>query len=96
MVDPTEPVLIQDWSPETLRQIITSLHASSQFHHFIMREAELDGVYRLIDIQRQQTQSSEERLELERLLEAVMEAHDLVADGQNEESASRLEAALAS
>jgi len=96
LIDPTQPVEIRDWTPDTLRAIIQSLHASSQFHHFIMREAELDAVYRLIDLERERATSKEQRADLERLLSGVMEAHDLVAEGLNEESASRLETLLAS
>ena len=91
-MNPDHIVPVEDYSDETLRNLIAHLEASSTFEHFVYRESELDAVWRLIEIALQHAGGAGERetTRLHHLLAAARDAHDLVADEQPREAAQRL------
>lgn len=93
-MDPTDVVLVSDFSSDTLQRIINLLHLSTSFDHFVYRETELDEVWRLLEIALRFETEEQERERLQRLFEAVTAAHDLVAEGEPQEAARRLQAVL--
>ncbi|GAC1313899.1 MAG: hypothetical protein NVSMB2_02590 [Chloroflexota bacterium] len=74
-------VTVGDTSTETLRNIQAHLRISSTFEHCTYREAELDEVWRLMDM-RQRVATGPEMDRLERMREVIWQAHDLVGLGR--------------
>jgi hypothetical protein len=89
---------VDDFGNDTLLVLTERLEQSSRYQHFILREAELDDVWRHIEtalkVADAQGRAGPEVDELRRLLDAVMAAHDLVADGSAGEAAARLRAVM--
>jgi hypothetical protein len=96
-MDPGHVVAVEDYSPETLRNLIAHLEQSTAFEHFIYRESELDALWRLLEIAApgRVVLEADERRRVETLLAAARNAHDLVADERPLEAAARLRAVLA-
>jgi hypothetical protein len=96
LVNPSNIVTVEDFSNDTLHNIVEHLDASEQFDHFIYRESELDGICRLVEMAIKETPNSDthamKRLEL--VLGAARDAHDLVADEKPAEAAGRLRSVL--
>ncbi len=44
-VNPAHIVSVKDFSPDTLRNVIAHLKASTSFEHLVYREAELDAIW---------------------------------------------------
>lgn len=94
---PDRIVPVENFSEDTLRNIVAHLEVSTDFEHFIYRESELDAICRLVElaIDREQGQAGEGRLErLRRLGAAARDAHDLVADEQPAQAVARLRQVL--
>jgi hypothetical protein len=92
-MNPDHLVPVEDFSEETLRNIVAHLEASTTFEHFVYRESELDEVFRLVDdvlrggIRRI---DAEQRARWQLILEAARDAHDLVGIEEPERAAERL------
>ncbi len=97
-IDPNAVVPIPDSSDASLRIVIERLERSTRFQHYILRADEIDALWRHLDaaLKTAQADGLTER-EIERLqqrLRAVLEAHDLVTDGEPQEAADRLREVL--
>lgn len=93
-MNPVSIVSVEDLSDDTLRQIISHLEISREFEHYIHREAELDGVWRLADMALKDETDERKRAWLRARLDIAMEAHDLVADSRPQDAADRLKSAI--
>jgi hypothetical protein len=62
-------VAVHDFSPETLRDVLAHIEVSTAFEHFIFREAELGAIWSL-------TGFAQSSVEVTRLRQAVLKAHD--------------------
>ena len=89
---------IEDFNNETLLAVIDRLERSDQPRHWILREAELDDLWRYveaaIDNERRADPASPVAARLSHLFAAVEAAHDLTGDGRMQEAAERLRGAL--
>jgi hypothetical protein len=97
MIDLNEMVEINDFSNDTLIALADRLEQSNSFQELLVREAELDEIYRrvetaLIDASSENDQHS--RAGLQQLFQRVWEAHDLAAEGEPKEAARRLRQAM--
>lgn len=93
-VDPGHIVSVKDFSPETLRNIIAHLRASTSFEHLVYREAELDAIYTITAFFLANEPASRRRDAVNRLHAGAHEAHDLVADRRPGAAATVLEGFL--
>jgi hypothetical protein len=91
-VNPEHIVSVQDFSPETLRNVIAHLKASSSFEHLVYREAELDAIWTITGFFLANEPASSLRDEVNRLHAGAHQAHDLVADRRPGAAAKVLEA----
>ncbi len=93
-MDPTRVISVQDYTPATLQAVIAQLERSTSVDHFVYRESELDALWSLLEVAlrtaRQQRAPAAEVAHLERLFQAVREAHDLVAAEAPLAAAARL------
>ncbi len=88
-------VPIEDFSNETLLALAQRLETSRTFQQLIVREVELDEVWRRVDTVLSRERDLGADVEgLEHLHQLVFEAHDLAADGRSHEAAQRLRAAM--
>lgn len=88
-------VAIQDFSNETLLALAQRLEQSETFEHLILREMELDEIWRRVEtVMIRERDSGVDVAGLERVRKLVFEAHDLAADGNPLEAARRLRAAM--
>jgi hypothetical protein len=89
---------VDDFGNDTLLVITERLEQSTRYQHFILREAELDDVWRHVETALKNARAAGREGpdvdELERLLDAVMAAHDLVADGLPLDAAARLRSVM--
>jgi hypothetical protein len=91
-VNPGHIVSVQDFSSDTLRNIIAHLKASSSFEHLVYREAELDAIWTITGFFVANEPASSTRDEVNRLHAGAQKAHDLVAERQPGAAAKVLEA----
>ncbi len=93
-LEPTRVITVQDYTPATLEAVIAQLERSTSADHFVYRESELDALWSLLEVAlraaRQRHALATEVARLERLFQAVREAHDLVAAEAPLAAASRL------
>ena len=79
--------LIEDYSSQTLRELIGRVDKSSTFEHMIYREAELDEVWRLLDndivAAARQGWNTREVQNLVALRALIVEAHDFIGNESN-------------
>ena len=90
-------VPIVDFSNETLLALAERLENAHTFQELIIREVELDEVYRRVDSAASYAQQEGDPACIESLQQVrtlVSEAHDLAAGGQALEAAKRLRAAM--
>src|SRR5687767_12688382 len=88
-------VPIQDFSNETLLGLAQRLEQSETFEHLILREMELDEIWRRVDtVMTREQNEGVDVASLERVRKLVFEAHDLAADGNPREAANRLRQAM--
>jgi hypothetical protein len=92
--DPERIVSVRDFSPETLRNVIAHLEASTEFEHLVYREAELDAIWTITGFFLVNEPRSSERETVRRLHAGVHRAHDLVAASQPDAAAAVLRAFL--
>jgi hypothetical protein len=92
--DPERIVSVRDFSPETLRNVIAHLEASTDFEHLVYREAELDAIWTITGFFLVNEPRSSERETVRRLHAGVHRAHDLVAASQPDAAAAVLRAFL--
>jgi hypothetical protein len=93
-VNPGRIVSIQDFSPNTLWNIVAHLKVSTSFEHLVYREAELDAIWTITGFFLVSESPSIARDTVKRLHEGAHRAHDLVADRRPQAAASVLEAFL--
>ena len=93
-VNPAHIVSVKDFSPDTLRNIIAHLKASTSFEHLVYREAELDAIWSLTGFFLVNEPTSAARNAVKRLHAGAEKAHDLVADRRPGAAATLLEAFL--
>ena len=97
-MDLAEVVEIEDFSNETLLALAERLENSRTFQDLIMREVELDEVWRRVDtvLRNADEQGLDQQSigTLEKLFTLVFEAHDLAGDDQPLEAAKKLRAAM--
>jgi len=92
-VNPAYQVPIDDFSDETLRNIVAHLEESTTFEHFIYRESELDEVCRLVDDALRDSQGrvdEQRRARWHVIFDAARDAHDLVGIEEPARAAERL------
>ncbi|GEM_PF-3511895 len=89
---------ISDFSNETLLALAQRLERSTRPRHFLLREAELDDIWRYVEATLSRAPAAGEDAasiaSLERLLALVMQAHDLAGDGEMVRSAATLRSAM--
>ncbi len=89
---------IRDFSNETLLALAQRLEQSTLPRHFLLREAELDDIWRYVEATLSRAPAAGEDAEtiasLERLLALVMQAHDFAGDGEIAQSAATLRGAM--
>jgi hypothetical protein len=90
MENPSHIVAVSDFSIETLREIVALLDVSTEFEHFVYREAELDAIWSITGFFLQHGHGSAQYSIVERLHGIAHEAHDLVADGRAQDAAKLL------
>ena len=73
-------VRVIDYSPETIAGIVAQIEVSTDFEHFVYREAELDAVWSLTDFLMRNAEDSSERAAVTDLHRAAHRAHDLLAE----------------
>jgi len=94
-VDLDDIVAVENFSDLTIQALSDRLHRSSTNEHCIYREAELDELWRLLDIVVNAGDGTQDVERLCRMRSAVHRAHDLVGmDGKPQEAASALREAL--
>lgn len=85
---------VDDFGNGTLLLLIERLEASSSFQQYIAREAEMDDVWRHVETALKNARSAgappKQVARLQRLMDAVMAAHDLVAGDEPLEAAGHL------
>jgi hypothetical protein len=77
-LNPGNIVPVADFAPETLSNIAAHLEASTDFEHFVYREAELDAVWSLLGFSIGSEKDPPRRKALLALRDAAHQAHDLV------------------
>ncbi len=94
-------VPIEDFSNETLIALAQRLETSTTFQQLILREVEMDEVWRRVDTvikaERERADTPEALAAVKALVrvhELVFEAHDLAAEGEPLEAAKRLRDAM--
>ncbi len=91
---------VVDFSDETLLSLVDRLARSDLPRHWILREAELDDLWRYVEAaienERRSDPTSTEIAKLEVLFQAVSEAHDLTGEGRMAEAAECLRAVIVS
>jgi hypothetical protein len=93
-MDPTRTIPVQDYTPATLRAVVTQLEGSTTVDHLVYRESELDALWSLLDVEVRRAQArgeNEARMqELRELFDAATDAHNLVGADDPEAAARRL------
>jgi hypothetical protein len=93
-VDPGRIVSVQDFSSDTLRNVIAHLKASTSFEHLVYREAELDAIWTITGFFVVNEPASRLRDAVKRLHAGAHEAHNLVAERRPVAAAMVLEGFL--
>ena len=91
-LNPAHIVVVTDFSPQTLRNVIAHLEISTDFEHLIYRESELDAIWSISGFVLKYGPAAD-RKSLVRLHECAHVAHDLVVDGRPREAAEILDRA---
>lgn len=69
---------VADFSPDTLRNVVAHLEASTAFEHFVFREAELGALWSLTGFALAGKPALAKRDDVMRLRDAVLRAYDLL------------------
>jgi hypothetical protein len=92
-MNPAYLVPVEDFSEQTLRNLVAHLEESTTFEHFVYRESELDEVCRLVDDALKGGQGrvdEQQRARWQVIFDAARDAHDLVGSEDPERAAKRL------
>jgi hypothetical protein len=85
---------VEDFSGDTLLRLADRLERSDLPRHWILREAELDDLWRYVEAaisnERRDAPDSPVAAQLDGLFAAVAEAHDLTGEGRTTEAAELL------
>lgn len=93
-VSASRVVVVEDFSSDTIENIIHHLEVSREFEHFVYREAELDAVWSLVEFQSRRSEGTVRELLLE-LLAKLWQAHDLVGMEERQRALESLREAAA-
>jgi hypothetical protein len=93
-MNPAHIVTVNDFSDDTLRELIAALEVSTEFEHLIFRESELDAVWSIAGFALTGEPDAIRREMIARLKETALLAHDLVADRRPKEAAKALKTLL--
>jgi hypothetical protein len=93
-LSPLHIVNVTDCSPDTLWNIIAHLEVSTEFDHFVYREAELDAAWSITGLLLTNNRQVNDQLALASLHAGLHEAHDLVAALRPTEAAAVLRGLL--
>ena len=93
-VNPGHIVSVRDFSPDTLRDVIAHLKASTSFEHLVYREAELDAIWTITGFFLASEPVSQQHDAVKRLHAGAHKAHDLVAERRPGAAATVLEGFL--
>ncbi len=96
-MEPTDLARIPDFSNEVLLALAERLENSHTFQELILREVELDEVYRRVDSAASYAEGREDRQSVQALQKVralVFEAHDLARDGEPLQAAKKLREAM--
>jgi hypothetical protein len=88
--NPLHIVTVTDVSPDTLRDIIAHLEVSTEFDHFVYREAELDAAWSITGQLLAGDRQVDDEFALASLHAGLHEAHNLVAAHRPTEAAKTL------
>ncbi|MFN0070758.1 MAG: hypothetical protein ACKVVP_04610 [Chloroflexota bacterium] len=97
MIDLTQMISIDDFSNDTLIALADRLEKSTSFQELLVREAELDEIYRRVETALIDATSQDDKYSasgLQQLFQRVWEAHDLAAEGEPLEAARRIRQAM--
>lgn len=92
-MNPENLVPVEDFSEETLRNLVAHLEISTTFEQLVYRESELDEVCRLVDdaLQGGHGRADErQRTRWQVIFDAARDAHDLVGVEEPLRAAERL------
>lgn len=92
-MNPENLVPVEDFSEETLRNLVAHLEESTTFEHCVYRESELDEVCRLVDDALQGGHGrvdERQRARWQVIFDAARDAHDLVGVEEPARAAERL------
>ena len=92
-MNPAHVVPVEDFSDDTLRNIVAHLEESESFEHFVYRESELDELCRLVEMALRGSRGpvdEQRRGRWQAIFDAAREAHDLVGTEQPGRAAERL------
>jgi hypothetical protein len=89
-MDPGEVVPLLEYSTPALLELVERIEGSVTHEHFIYREAELDDLIRQVEGDLQQGEAAD----LRALLQAAIDAHNLVANEDPRGAAARLRSAV--
>lgn len=92
-MNPAHVVPVEDFSDDTLRNIVAHLEASSTFEHYVYRESELDELCRLVEMALRGSRGPADerrRARWRAIFDAAREAHDLVGIEEPGRAAERL------
>jgi hypothetical protein len=93
-VNPGHIVSVKDFSPETLRNVVAHLKASTSFEHLVYREAELDAIWTITGFFLANEPESRLHDVVKALHAGAEKAHDLVAERRPGAAAAVLESFL--
>jgi hypothetical protein len=86
-VNPDHIVPVTNFSADTLWSIIAHMDVSTDFEHFVYREAELDAIWSITGFFLVNEPDSNQCDQVRRLHAGAHKAHDLVADRRPAEAA---------
>jgi hypothetical protein len=90
-VNPGHIVSVKDFSPDTLRNVVAHLKASTSFEHLVYREAELDAIWTITGFFLANEPASRLHDAVKALHAGAEKAHDLVAERRPGAAATVLE-----
>jgi hypothetical protein len=96
-VDASHIVEVVDFSDSTLQNILAHVEVSTEFSHFVYREAELDTILRLVTASIEQERGRDQSIAarpLDNLLQLAIDAHNFVGERNPGAAAQSLRDAL--
>lgn len=96
-LDPTRIIEVLDYSDATLQNILAHVEVSTEFSHFVYREAELDTILRLVTAAIEEDRARNASIaagRLENILQLAIDAHNFVGERNPAAAAQSLRNAL--